>query len=308
LAYRARPYLSHLSVDELTNRSQDVMANIGDLTPEGQIGLHLPVGSVGYPWMELWAHVIEEFGRRGLGIPTNALDRETMPRPSAPTPAKGYLESRRFNLDFPRCLTKYGSRSWLGKTLETGEWRVSPASYYSDTSLNKARRDSELEFPIRIARFEKTTRPLEDWDGEYYHQFVGVIEWVMKAPSDYYLVCMARGLIFRMFDDFGSDACLVIHNEKEFARRMLTAFDAVNPQWFGTFRAVDYIDPCMPKPPIDIRFAKHFRYSYQEEQRFAWIPPLGIATFPQITISLGPLGDICELLLLDGEILTRAGG
>jgi hypothetical protein len=264
-----------------------------------------PKEPVGFPWMEMWAHMIEEFGRRGMGMPTGAIDRETAPRPSAPTPAKGYLESQRLQTDLSRRLIKYGNREWLRNTLATGEWRISPASYYSSNILNKARRDSELEFPIRVAHLEKTTSTVEGIDGEYYHRLVGTINADMKAPSDYYLVCLARGLIYRMFDDFGSDACLIVQDEKEFTRRMLVAFSAINPDWFGTFRAGDYIDPCMPKPPIDIRFAKHFRYSYQEEIRFAWIPRSKPPALSQTTLSLGPLGDICELLLLDGAQISN---
>ena len=105
-----------------------------------------------------------------------------------------------------------------------------------------------------------------------------------------------------MFDDFHSDACLIIHDEAEFERRLLKAFPAVTPSWHGTRKTVDYIDPCNPDKPIDIYFAKHFRYAYQEEVRFVWSPPsLPIMMLPQFTINLGPLNDICELLLLSED-------
>jgi hypothetical protein len=277
------------------------MANIAILTPQGQIGLHLPTETTPYPWMEMWTHVLEEFGLRGMGLPSNALDRETVPSPSAPSPAKGYLESQKLGRDVSHCLIKYGNRTWLRTTLETGGWLVSPASFYSKANLNKARKDSELEFPIRAARLDKTLRPVEGIDGEFYHELKGEFQINLKAPSDYYLVSLARGLVYRMFDDFDSDACLIVKNEQEFVRRMLSAFGSTNPDWFGTFKTVDYIDPCSPKPPIDIRFVKHFRFAYQEEARFVWNPCKFEEGLPRISICLGPLNDICELMLLNDQ-------
>ncbi|MGA2085236.1 MAG: hypothetical protein ABSG60_06950 [Terracidiphilus sp.] len=309
LSYRARRYLSHLSVDELAKRSQDVLANVSILTPQGQIGLRSPKETIGYPWMELWTHIIEEFGSREMGMPPDILDPETIPNPTAPIPAKGFLESQGLKKELSGCLVKYGKRSWLTRTLAKGEWRISPASYYSDATLSKARRDSELEFHIRAANLEKTSKPVEGMEGQYYHVLKDVFAIDIKAATNYYLVCLARGLIYRMFDDFDADACLIIHNEDEFVRRMLRAFAAINPRWFGTFKAVDYIDPCMPRLPIDVHFAKHFRYSYQEEVRFVWTPlSPSLAKLSQFTINLGPIDDICELLLLNGKEFAMAGG
>jgi len=47
---------------------------------------------------------------------------------------------------------------------------------------------------------------------------------------------------------------------------MLVAFESVSPGSFGTFRTVDYVDPYLPKPPIDIRFVKHFRFAYRKKK------------------------------------------
>lgn len=296
-----RPYLAHLTEEELSRRSQDLMANIGSLTAEGQIGLHSPADATRFPWMEMWSHVVEEFGRREMGLRGDVIDHETMPHPCAPSPPKGYLETQKLGRDVSGCLVKYGNRAWLRNTLEMGDWRVSPASFYSDTNLDKARKDSELEFPIRAAILGKTSMPVEEIDGEFYHELRGEYERHIRAPSDFYLVSLARGLIYRMFDDFHSDACLIINNERGFIRRMLVAFESVSPGSFGTFRTVDYVDPYLPKPPIDIRFVKHFRFAYQEEERFVWHPVGVRAKLPQISINLGPLNDICELLLLEGK-------
>jgi len=301
LSYAIRPYLSHLTLDELTQRCRDIMANVSVLTPEGQLGLEIPGKGAGFPWMELWTHVLEEFGRRAMGMPADCLDRDTMPRPTAPTPAKGFVESQKLtNIDKSRCLVKFGNKSWLKTTVETGEWRVSPASYYSREDNNKARRDSELELPIKAAELQKTQRPVAEIPGEFYHRLGRVASIDCKAATNYYLVSLARGLIYRMFDDFHADACLIIRDEDEFARRMLRAFSSAQPRWFGTFKAVDYIDPCNPKELPDVYFSKHFRYFYQQEMRFVWTPSSAtLNEFPQFSISLGPLADICELLTLD---------
>jgi len=208
---------------------------------------------------ETIAHILEEFRSREIGLPPNFLDRAAFPQPSTPTPAKGFLEAKSLGKDFSQNLVKYGNRSWLAKAMSTGEWRISPASYYSDLSLCKARFDSELEFSTNTAQFQRTEKRVLGIEGEYYHALIGAKVVNIKAATDYYLVCWARGIIYRMFDDFQSDACLIIHDEAEFERRMLKAFPAVTPSWHGTRKTVDYVDPCNPDKPIDIYFAKHFR-------------------------------------------------
>jgi hypothetical protein len=272
------------------------------LIAAGKIAVSTPVDGKQFSWIEIWTHILEEFALRGMGLPGKCIDPAFMPKPTAPIPAKGSTESIGRAGTLTNALMKYGNKEWLAKTLATGEWLISPASYYSDPALGHARYDSELEFSIYLPTFEPTMRPIPGIEGMYYDTLKDVHIFSTRAGSDYYLVSLARGLIYRMFDDFHSDSCLIIHDEMEFKRRMLGAFGKAKPGWFGNCRVVDYIDPCMPKNAPDIYFAKHFRYAYQEEFRFVWTPPTPATRLSRFTLDLGPLGDICELLALNGEL------
>src|SRR6185437_381021 len=53
LSYKTKPYLSHLSVDQLARRLQDVMANLTTLTPEGKIGMDSTEEPGRHPWLKL---------------------------------------------------------------------------------------------------------------------------------------------------------------------------------------------------------------------------------------------------------------
>ena len=302
LCYDARRYLAHLSNEELTNRARDILTNLTILTAAGKIGVTMPVEGQQFPWIEIWTHTLEEFALRGMELPAKCIDPSIMPKPTAPIPAKGSMESKGRAGSLTNALMKYGNKEWLAKTLATGEWLISPASYYSDPALGHARYDSELEFSVYLQTFEPTMKPVPVIEGRYYDTLKDVHIWSTRAGSDYYLVSLARGLIYRMFDDFHSDSCMIIHDEVEFRQRMLRAFEKAKPGWWGNYRTVDYIDPCLPKNAPDIYFAKHFKYAYQEEFRFVWTPWYPITQLSRFTVDLGPLGDICEIFALDEEL------
>lgn len=60
-----------------------------------------------------------------------------------------------------------------------------------------------------------------------------------------------------------------------------------------------YIDPLFPvSPPVFVPLAKHFAYSYQEEYRFCWHPPMPIKKLSFIDIEIGSLRGIAELIVL----------
>src|SRR5450432_301972 len=60
--YRQRRYLEHASAEELGQRYQDVMENIGSFSAEGKWALKSPLEC---QWGELFTHVLEELELRG---------------------------------------------------------------------------------------------------------------------------------------------------------------------------------------------------------------------------------------------------
>jgi hypothetical protein len=49
---------------------------------------------------------------------------------------------------------------------------------------------------------------------------------------------------------------------------------------------------------VFVPLAKPFGYSYEDEYRFAWIPPAGTPALTHLDIELGGLADIAELVVL----------
>jgi hypothetical protein len=246
--------------------------------------------------MELWTHILEEYGFRGMGMPGDLIEHVALPKPTAPEPAKGTRELETRGLNPTGKLIKYGNSQWLNETLKTGKWRISPASYYASTDLCAARKDSELELKFRIPEFVRHPLATEELNEEHPDHLRAVRDMRVTADADYYVACFARTFIHRLFDDFSSDSCLIVMDEKVFIERMMNAFSTFRPRWSGAYRRVDYVDPVLPRALPDIFFAKHFRYAYQDEFRFVWIPKPPIAKLQPSFIELGPLTDCCEIL------------
>ena len=62
---------------------------------------------------------------------------------------------------------------------------------------------------------------------------------------------------------------------------------------------VVYVDPLLPRTTqIFIPLAKHFRYTYQEEYRFYWVPSQFHKKLEYIDIQIGSIREIAELIVL----------
>jgi hypothetical protein len=298
LRYRVQRYMSYLSIEELDERNKDIFTNLTTLTPQGQISLPPIDGESPFPWMELWTHMLEEYGLRGTGMPAGFIQGVQMPIPRAKEGAKGTRELQRRGLNPQGKLIKFGKEGHLREALKTGRWRVAAASSYRSDSC-RARQDSELELKYRVPRFQRHPMATNELDERRPDSLVAVRDFQVKASGDYYTSCFARTFIHRLFDDFSANSCLIVMDEKVFTQKMLNAFASFRPQWLASYRRVDYVDPILPKNHPKVHFAKHFRYSYQDEFRFVWIPLQASQVLQSVFIDLGPLTDCCELVTED---------
>ena len=74
------------------------------------------------------------------------------------------------------------------------------------------------------------------------------------------------------------------------------------PGWDRSVGEVEYYDPLMVRPQeVSPPMSKHFRYTYQKEVRFAWVPPSNIGHLEPLQLDIGPLTDIAELVLPEPE-------
>jgi hypothetical protein len=299
--YRLRRYLQHADHDELTRRLDDIFVNVIRFTDSGVAVVPAPLEL--NPYSEMLVHVIEELRLRGWpdeGFAVKHLHFDNAKYPSVT--AASTLWNKRA-LPSSAYLLKYGSVRHLRALLTVGALRVAPASYYRDPSLNHAVRDSELEFryescsaKVRRPPNNDRTIPSSQW---VEMPVIGNVRFTESLEHDYYMSCFSSRYENRLFDDFEANACLVIKDIRRFGESLRARMQEVLPSWTFMCRSVEYRDSYrMGTRGVNIVFTKHFRYAYQAEFRFAWVPPGKTENLKPIHLELGPLRDYCELFEL----------
>ena len=302
LQYRQRPYLQDASFAKLTQRFHDVMTNLTTLTDQGKIGV-LPVNEDGVWWMTLFTHILEEIEARGTGLPL--AQEATLPTPTAPVSPPPVIAIQNVNVPIPKnALIKLGKFHHMDDLLQKGSIRIAPASSYSDPSLNPATQDDELKFDRILRGSDVTITVVESAAGGDKHNAkrlrpIGEVVRTTSLATDYYVYCMTHSLTYRLFEDFEADSCVIIRDPVQFCCRLLTAVKAQLPNWAGSHRPVEYIDPYLHKGELDLIFGKHFRHWYQSEYRFAWVPETGPQTqLEPLFVEVGSLKEIAEIIHL----------
>jgi len=285
--YRKHPYLAGKPLPHLVERFRYLIESQATLTEGGQLGFEIE------PRLAIWhlsrlTHLFMEFGSRG-GIPAGIEPR--LPNLTHPETPRGVVAYRSRKRPEPGQLFKFGKRHRLLPMLEKGSIRFAPASAYRDASLNSAIQDDELGFTYYPGKAGPPLSKLPHPAGT---------DWVeLRHPSDYYVQCLSLRFAPRLFDDFEADSCLIIYDANEFGRRILGALRARFPGWFVTTFGMTYIDPDNPgDDPILLPTAKHMRYIYQQEQRFLCHPRTPVPKLDAITIEIGALTDLAEVVSL----------
>lgn len=274
--YRGSRYMKQLDNEKLDQRFFDVFNNYWDVTPKGLFGItgfeNLTRPSL--YWLEAVTHLGEEYRLRELGYPNPEQKLMSL----FATEGYDYVRAARAIEGIstkPPFLVRYGTRQHITAMFERGAIRVAPASSYNDPSLDVARRDNELHV---------------HWNGQQ-----------NKTISDYLVYCVTFALKPRLFGDFSeTDAALVIRDPARFFDKVDKAMSsALDFEWEGVVGAVKYIDP-LRKPPENAErgFWKHFKYAYQLEWRFTWVPKDSRHVLQPVFLEMGSLADISELVML----------
>jgi len=303
-AYDENRFLRHLSEYELQQRVRDVVLNMITLTPEAKIGLGSPDDPGTQRFMLKWTQVLQEMQLRYGPYPngfTNGFMRE-----QPPPDFVGELGCKAANvfasleLDPRNSLVKYGKREHMAALLGQGSARIQPASFFRASHLNGAVRDDELSLALSIvvSRDElialvKNPSDVPKDSGDQ------VLHATHTAESDYWLYCVTQSVEPRLFVDFEAQACVIIRNKKAFAERLRQSADSQMASSRYSCANAIYVDPHQPETArISVPFAKHFRYTYQREYRFAWIPSVPTQALSPIDITMGALDDIATLVEL----------
>lgn len=223
--YRSARDLDCLSPEQLSERLFDCMNNMRARTERGKLGL-LPFDEGGEHWMVWFTEVLEECALRGYEYPGpinvskfgSALEQAFDPIPDM----EAAFRDLELTSNTPYLL-KFGDPKWLEQALRNGSFRVSPASFYDSEALNHARRDRELSRELlphpsnpKVAAF-MAQRGIETPPDKV----PGTI--TITSPTDYYLFSLSGAYSSRLFGDFSSSACLIIHKPAEFISRFGTA-------------------------------------------------------------------------------------
>ncbi len=137
----------------------------------------------------------------------------------------------------------------------------------------------------------------------FYEQTLCILQKFLLTNPDLHHGLLTAQLHPKLFSDFDADSCIVIYDLHKFAQRVFVAARQILPafEWHGVCRSVRYFDPYFPPsgsdPSFDPFTSKHFRYAYQNEVRFTWLPEtLARPLAPELYLELGDISDICQLI------------
>lgn len=303
--YRERRYLADTLGEAVVQRARELISNICTLEHNGKIGATDPGGQSGFFLWRLFSHVLEESRLRtgdyqGLfirhGLRDAAIPRSTSPDPPA---SEAVLRISREQTGHRR-LFKFGQKNWMHALLHEGQIRIAPASMYQDPSLGPAIADDELSYDLATAAFDADILSLDPFDTRLVDAFgePAPAPRRLTMETNYYVWCASLALRPRLFGDFNNaDTVLVIHDAPEFTKRLIQAIRDPLHGWQFTPCAVHYFDPYHPSQQTRNVFAcKHFKYLYQEEFRYVFLPPSPMTRLEPISLELGSLRDIAEAL------------
>lgn len=295
--YDCYPYLERVKDEDLHRRYKEIVNNVDHLVCPLRDALparaHI---SSSWWWLKMKFQTEYEYSRRDMALPevNEALwvsDRPVPYTPSTPNECK--------------IVVRYGEVKWLMPMLREGVIRISPASRYKGEvfDMDNARHADELKSHQYIPGNRVTiTHPKT---GQVI-PILGNLKHTTTMAGDYYVLCCSHEFDHRLFSAFkndqgeAADACLVIKNVDEFARRLDVAMQERLNNWNFYSNRMFYFDPNYVVPrknkPIPGAY-KDFKYAYQREYRFLWHPQFfdPRLRFEIFDVKIGSLEDIATL-------------
>ena len=300
--YYMEPYLSDVSDEYVGERFIDVVNNNTTLTETGQIAPLM--GPQGGYFTSRFTHLIEEMNYRpGLLQQANLKSKFAL-KPTFPERPAGFKILGARAIPESPMLVKLGKAEYLREMFSKGSIRIAPASSYSDPSLNAAIQDDELKqkailrlgsLGLNVLRRDSSGKQI------VLRTYTGNVDITVSTPKDFYVSCFAAAYDYRLVDDFEADAMIVITNRGRFLDRLRRKVHHLLPDWQFEARDVDYFDPFFVHPKnLGTGFAKHFRYSYQNEFRATWLPPksYALSSLMPLTVNIGTMRDIAAFFTL----------
>jgi hypothetical protein len=303
MQYRANRYARHLSQSELDQRIRDVLLNN---IHAGQEGIHLgrlniapdAVSSPSTVWIEKFTHLLEELNLRHVALDAK-LPRD-IPNFASDLAKKAAARLASIGVSPEEVFVKFGKRTHMERLYEEGALRIQPATYFAETNHNEARKDDELTHVVSVVmsrdELVKVVSNPQDVPSIIPDQRIDVI---LKWPSDYWLYCVSSAAEARLFVDYNADSCVIIRDRARFTRMLGIASMKSLSSAAMRHGTAQYADPLLPAASQTfVPLLKHFRYTYQSEYRFCWLPISPIARVAYADVQIGSLKDFSDLIVI----------
>jgi hypothetical protein len=295
--------MQHLSQPELNGRIRDIFLNFLVITGEAKIALR-QLDPETAAWHEKFTHVLDEMqlrhGPYPSGFTRDIFHSEPFPDLVSDLAKRAAKKMSSIGIDKGDALIKLGRREFMEVLYETGALRVQPATRFREKDLSGAARDDELglSFSVVLSRDDivkvvinpqnvPVDAPEQRIDAHY------------RWPSDYWVYCVTTSVEPRLFVDFDADACVIIRDRTAFREKLRKASERELSGAVMQEGPAIYLDPVVPTlTNIFVPLAKHFRYSYQREYRFFWLPPTPVNKVCHVDFCVGSLRDVAELVVL----------
>jgi len=289
LGYYMQPYLHSSSRDEFVRRWADIQDNMTIITEENKIS----PGDITKDdtWMVRFSELLAESQFRG-GIPSIKVAHETILQN---TSLNQFIHPSKSIRDLPY-IFKFGKLEHLQQMAEYGSIRLANSKTYLSNSMNLGQQDDENNFTFTL--FPELLKGLDSQTGLANIDPVrqsDIIKISFQQPQDYLMWCAAHSYDFRIPHAFNAEAVAIITQPRRFKKEVTKALktQGLSP----TIGKVRYFDPYLDlETKLDVRFSKHFRFSYQKEFRI--VAQGGVELPAHMFLTIKNLPEYCEIIKL----------
>ena len=116
-------------------------------------------------------------------------------------------------------------------------------------------------------------------------------QFVLRPAGGFLTLSFSQAWDRDLFDHFGADSCLVIHNTEEFGERIHRAVQRTLPSWAGIDGAVEYGS----RARLGAAFTMGAQDAAEQEWKFAWRPMHTQASLNAVVIKIGSLEQFAEV-------------
>ena len=285
LNYYLKPYMNRFSRSEFVRRWADVQDNLNTITENNQIS----PGDISKNdlWMVRFSELLAESQFRG-GIPSNKVALDTIIKNIS---LKKFRHPQKSDRELPYYF-KFGKKAHLRQMIEEDLVRLANSKTYRSNSMNHGQKDDENNFTFSI--MPELLNGLDGQTGLVNLDPISrdsIVNITHQEPKDYLMWCASHRYDFRNPYAFNADALVIIKQPRTFKKNVSNAIKALG--LYPTLGKVRYFDPYLDiDTKLDVRFSKHFRFSYQHEVRLV---AQGKSLPNELFLSVPDLSTYCEI-------------